>query len=220
LAGSVDDDHVPPKLFYPRSIRRAANLDDLLTLPTHRECNSAYRLDEEYFVYSLGPLAGESFAGGTLVRDIGKRYADGKSRPLAQMILGEFDPRPSGLYLPEGAVLKRVDGPRAARVLWKLTRGLYAHRKGAILSADHPYHLDIIEPGASVPDVYRPVIDSPSLGQYPGVFDYKNREYEGKTARLDVWAMLLWDRIIAVTVVPAGAPAESPGSTGPLLSGP
>lgn len=44
----VSDDHVPPKQFFAPIIRKNENLDQLVTLPTHKACNEAYARDEEY----------------------------------------------------------------------------------------------------------------------------------------------------------------------------
>jgi hypothetical protein len=199
LTGKVDDDHVPPKLFYAKGVRRTHSLD-LLTLPTHESCNQAYRLDEEYFVYSLTPLAEGSASGELLSKELAARFRRGENQRLGLKVLGEFEPRPGGLYLPPGRVLKKVDGPRAACVLWKITRGLYFYRRGELLSESKARYHDFIEPGEPIDEVYRPVLSTRSLGQYPSVFDYKARVYEGKRATLEVWAMLLWGSIMGVTV--------------------
>ena len=48
-------DHVPPKQYYPKSVRKEANLN-LWKVPAHKRCNGEYKLDEEYFYHNLYPL--------------------------------------------------------------------------------------------------------------------------------------------------------------------
>ena len=45
-------DHIPPKQFYPKSVRQQQNLN-LELAPSHKKCNEEYRKDEEYFYHSL-----------------------------------------------------------------------------------------------------------------------------------------------------------------------
>jgi hypothetical protein len=42
-------DHVPPQRFYGKTIREQFN-PNLGWLPTHIDCNSSYKTDEEYYV--------------------------------------------------------------------------------------------------------------------------------------------------------------------------
>jgi hypothetical protein len=49
-------DHVPLKQFYGKSVLRE-NAVNLLTLPTHAGCNTAYQVDEEYVTAMLAPFA-------------------------------------------------------------------------------------------------------------------------------------------------------------------
>ena len=41
-------DHVPPRQFYMKQIRATQNLN-LDVAPSHKNCNEAYKEDEEYF---------------------------------------------------------------------------------------------------------------------------------------------------------------------------
>ena len=59
-------DHVPPQQFFAKPIRKAVNLSKLITLATHAKCNVAYARDEEYFVWSLAPLAAGTPAADAL----------------------------------------------------------------------------------------------------------------------------------------------------------
>ena len=54
--GEIDRDHVPMKQLYGKEFRKLSN-PNLFCLPTHAKCNRGYQFDEDYFVYSLAPVA-------------------------------------------------------------------------------------------------------------------------------------------------------------------
>jgi len=110
-----------------------------------------------------------------------------------EMVLKEFDERPSGLILPFGKVAKRFDGERVWRVVWKIVRGLFFKEIGQVLPDDLPIKYEILSPGEKPPSEYDIVHTAPPLGQYPAVFDYR---YVGIPEKMYLWAMLFWDRII------------------------
>jgi hypothetical protein len=120
LADPVNVDHVPPRLFYPESVRKAVNLSRLLTIKVHKSCNATCRLDEEYFVHTLMPFARGSLTGSVIYQQILDRYRRGKNVPLVRKVLREVDPLPGGLVLPRGKVVKWADGARLQRIAWKL----------------------------------------------------------------------------------------------------
>src|SRR5215469_13505991 len=134
LAPPTNRDHpIMQQLFAP-AIRRAHNISKLTTLDVHRACNTAYKVDEDYFVRTLilMPRARESGAGNAIYRKVLKDYGAGKEVPLTRMILGGLDPSPSGLLLP-GAVKFGFDGRRIRRVIWKMVRGLHFYHSGEVL---------------------------------------------------------------------------------------
>ena len=192
LSGKVDKDHVPPRQFYPRELRLKHNLN-LFTLPVHSSCNKAYQKDEDYFVHSVGPLTMESYSGNALWNDISKRFERPRGQKITEKVLKEFDERPSGLILPFGKVAKRFDGERVWRVVWKIVRGLFFKEVGQFLPDETPINCKMFSPGEIPPPKFYFVHAAPSLGQYPGVFDYK---YIGIPGKIYFWAMLFWDRII------------------------
>lgn len=192
----IDDDHVPPRQFHSREIRSSENLN-LLTLPTHRKCNSAYQLDEEYFIHTFAPMVMGTFSRSSILKELLGQYRAGRNVPLNRMVLGEFQKRPSGLYLPPGKVVKRFDPQRVWRVVWKITRGLFFHEHKVFLPKDTPRQYKIMSPGEKPPDEFFLLPDDPIHGRYPGVFDYKFRKLEDDL-NLHIWAMLFWDNIIAL----------------------
>lgn len=203
IEGRPSSDHVPAKQVFPSEIRRRHN-PQLLTLPTHTECNRSYQSDEDYFVASAGPLVHESYVGRALAWDAGRRLAREKMRQpgmrfgggLTAKIMGEFEARPSGLYLPGGRVVKRFDGERVERVLWKIVRGLFFHEHGRFLPLDWPRLVWIEGPGEKPKDVLQPTLAEEGRGRYRAVFDYKLRSFP-ECDDMHVWAMLFWDKMIA-----------------------
>lgn len=193
LTEGIDDDHVPPRQFYGKNIRKNHN-PNLFSLPVHKLCNKSYQNDEDYFVHSLAPLAMESYSGGAVWADIGKKYKRPQGKKIGQMVLREFDQRPSGLILPKGKIVKRFNGERIWKVVWKITRGLVFKETGKFLSKDTPNLFRIFideEPSHE----FASVRDTQSRGQYPGVFDYKYIDFP-ELNNFHFWAILLWDKII------------------------
>jgi hypothetical protein len=193
LNEDIDYDHVPPRQFYAKSIRKIHN-PNLLSLPVHRLCNKSYQKDEDYFVHSIAPLAMGSYSGNAIWSDISNKYKRPHGKIIGQMILKEFEQRPSGIILPHGKVVKRFNGERIWRIVWKITRGLFFKEKGEFLSKDTPNFFKIFVDEEPSPE-FSAVRDTPSRGQYPGVFDYKYIDFP-ELNNFHFWAMLFWDRLI------------------------
>lgn len=198
ITTDMTNDHVPPRQFYSQEIRSHHN-PNLLTLPTHGTCNKSYQLDEEYFIHAIGPLTMESHSGGSLFRELSGQYREGRNVPLHRRIFSEFETQPSGLILPGGKVVKRFDPERVWRVVWKITRGLYFHEYGNFLPESTPRLFEVVSPGEKPPDAFFLLPDEPVRGLYPGVFDYKFRQF-AEFNNSHLWAMLFWDRLIVLVV--------------------
>ena len=199
LDTDISDDHIPPKQFYAKSIRKIHS-PNLLTLPTHKSCNNSYQNDEDYFVHSLAPLAMDSYSGDAIWNDISNQFKRPEGKRIRKMIKREFAPRPSGIILPGGKVLKRFNGDRVWKIVWKITRGLFFKEKGKFLpeGIGRSYKIfSVCEETAPKEFVY--VNRTPSRGQYPAVFDYKYREIP-KLNNLNFWAMFFWVTIITLIV--------------------
>ena len=172
-------DHVPPKQFYASSLRRDLNLSQLVTIPVHGACNKLFENDEAYFTWSLSPLAVGSTAGDALVQErVKKLKRRNRLAALYEMVLREFDKFPGGLHLPGGRVIKRFNGERVNRVVWKLVRGLYFYETKSVLTEDTPSTIEIIEPDraretAGTNLVWETVKAQEPRGAYGGVFESK-----------------------------------------------
>lgn len=195
LKGEISRDHVPPKQFYATNIRRQHS-PNLFTLPVHKSCNKAYQKDEDYFVHSIAPLTQESYSGSEVWKDITHQFQRPEGLRIGKMISREFDGRPSGLYLPGGKVIKRFDAERVWRVVWKIVRGLFFKEHQRLLPENtlRTYH-KVISVGEKPPPEFAVVRDTPSRGQYPGVFDYKYIA-EPKLDNFNLWAILFWNGMI------------------------
>ena len=190
----ISRDHVPPRQFYAKEIR-LKHKPNLFTLPVHKTCNVSYQKDEDYFVHSIAIAAMESYSGREMLKDIAARFSRPQGLKIGKMVDKEFDERPSGLYLPGNKVIKNFDPERVWRVVWKITRGLFYKEYGRFLPEDTPRNFNIVSVGDQPPPEFEAVRDTPSKGQYPGVFDYKCICVP-ELNNFHYWAMLLWDRLI------------------------
>jgi hypothetical protein len=192
LNGDRTNDHVPPKQFFPAEFRRGAG-PQLLTLPSHVSCNKAFQGDEDYVVTTLAGFACErSEAGRLLWRDVNRNFGRSSGQTLGNMILREFEDRPSGLVLPPGKIAKRFDGTRLRRVMWKIARGLYFHENGRVLPESTPAFVRLVLPGEQPPAEMQAVLSEPEQGRYTAVFAYRHRLFDIDDG-MHVWALWLWD---------------------------
>jgi hypothetical protein len=201
IAKDSSVDHIPPKQFYAPELRARHNLSRLLTLPAHGACNKAFQSDEEYFAWSLGPLAAGTVAADALVRYQTAKFRAGGSQGLGRTVLSEFETRPSGLHLPPGVVVKRVQGERLVRVAWKIVRGLYHHENASSLPDDTPKTMEFVEPErarqlAGTNAVWELVKAQDPRGSYGGIFEYKYLARDIEPGRLHCWGMLFWNKIM------------------------
>lgn len=196
IFGKVSRDHVPPRQFYSAFLRKKHNVN-LDTLKTHKNCNKAYQLDEEYFIHTFVPLSLRSYSGRALLDELVSQYHQGRNIPLNQKVLKEFDRNPSGLILPKNKSVKRFDPDRAWRVVWKITRGLFFMEHGRVLQENKPKLFKIVDIDSPPPDEFRLLVNKQERGKYPGVFAYKYMTLE-KMDNFHFWAMLFWDSVMVL----------------------
>ena len=104
---------------------------------------------------------------------------------------------PSALVLPGGKVVKRIEGARIHRVTWKIVRGLFFFHEGKVLSEATPNHIEYVAPDARPPPPFFALNEEPNLGQYPGVFDFRYKQFS-EANNLWYWAMLFWDAFLVL----------------------
>jgi hypothetical protein len=193
-------DHVPPKQFFAEGIRAKVNLSRLVTIPAHGACNRNFSKDEEYFTWTVTSVALMSSTAKAIVKDHARSFRKGKSVGLGIKTLREFEDRPSGLYLPHDLIIKRVEGARLARIIWKIIRGPYFYETSTVLPESTPKTIELFEPvRASVSrrnKIWEAVKAQPSKGVYPGVFDYKYLHVAKENLQLHAWGLLLWDQVM------------------------
>jgi hypothetical protein len=194
----VTPDHVPPQLFFPKELRKRYGMTDLLTIPVHHACNQVWRMDEEYFIHTLLPLARGSEAGDAAHRQTFEKYRAGRNVPLVNMVMNEFTHVVKGIHLLANRVAKLVDSDRFHDVIWKLVRGLHYHHTGEVMPPIWSLTYTATAPYEEPPELFRMYAKSGRgivRGKYPKVFAYffdKFPEAHG----LHYWGFLLWDGII------------------------
>ena len=199
-------DHVPPVSVFPEGYRKHYNLSQLLTLPTHESCNKSYSKDEEYFRESAGAaLLNKSPATKSIFRDLAATQRNGHGLGLAKTVLSEFSDKIGSIYLPPGKVAKTYDRQRFERVFWKITRGLYFHKKKVFLPENVPNLIDIFPHPDIPPKLFFPILGKPHSyweGKYSALFDYINNEFclLGDKTHVQMWALLFWEALL-VTII-------------------
>jgi len=191
-----DDDHVPPKQIYPEVLRSTRD-SPMRTLPTHKSCNNGYSRDEVYFTLSLVPLAPGSQVARLLIDERGTKCLAGKQKGLFPRVLQEFEARPSGILLPHGLMLKRFDGERVYRVIWKIIRGLHFLTFRRAIPGDTPTGYYQLYEGGRMPSAVdlQLLASCQGLGPHPDIFDYKFLS-DDESPRNLFWALRFWGQII------------------------
>lgn len=177
-----------------------------MTVPAHGVCNKSYESDEQYFTWSMAALCLGSTAADALVRDQGRKFRAGSSVGLGRKVLAEFVHQPSGLQLPGQRVIKRVEGERMGRVVWKLVRGLYFTETGTVLPEDTPYTHEVIEQDraaehAGTSAVWEHVKAQSPRGIYGGGFEQKYFVCEVDDSQMHMWGMILWDKLMTSRLI-------------------
>jgi len=203
LHAPTNKDHVPMRQLWTPELRAIYKPLVLLTIPVHKACNSAFQMDEDYFLATLMPFFAGSIAGDSHFRKHRADVHEQKNVPLKHMVLKEFDTTPSGLILPVGKVAKRFDGVRLSRVAWKIVRGLYFHHFSKLLPADWTIGVELFPASdQSLPSHFVEFMnlpDNPAHGRYQGVFSYRFQKFAiGLESPLHYWALLIVDRVVIV----------------------
>jgi hypothetical protein len=202
--GTMTADHVPAKQFYAPPLRKKYKTTKLLTLKAHRSCNEAYQADEDYFLHAIMPYGRGSTAGNAVYQHVLDAYRRKRNSSLVRKILRSFERRPSGLVLPGGKVVQRLDGERIKRIAWKIVRGLYFHHHGIVMPENLAVAVTLTPPGETPPDHFLTFNSIPNIegGPYPGAFAYRFQRFDDDSAQpvVHYWALLFWDRVI-VTVI-------------------
>ena len=143
----MTDEHVPPKLYYPKSMRGTIRAP-FWTVPSHRSCNEKYRMDEEYlYHFMLGMVANQNPAmGRILLDDLRARAKNDQTRGLIRRILGECqNVTPGGIHLPPGHYRIPYNIARIQNVAIKIAQCLYFLDHRAYLPRNWCKHFELCE---------------------------------------------------------------------------
>jgi hypothetical protein len=212
----ITREHVPPKQFYPKSLRDGLNL---WVVPTHRSCNNKYKADEEYFYHATYLLVAEvnPRAGAVIREDIRRRAQKPQTRVLLRSILREFrTTTDKGLLLPPGMVAFKTDAYRLQQVAIKIGRCLFFRDHKRFMPYENCRDIRLCESEDNVPEMYTlswemskvnvhdliptnpsgiVVVTDTETGQAPTacrtVFDYRTAYCEPK--RLHFYTLRFWE---------------------------
>jgi hypothetical protein len=186
-------DHVPPKAFYPKSIRDGLNL---LVVTVHKTCNESYKADEEYFQHALfiEVLNKTPPITGHLMNDFRRRAHKPQTPALVRKILrGVSSITPGGIHLPHGILQVQIDQLRIERVALKISRGLFYIENDSFLPLQNAKDIWFCMSENEVPDWYKLYWPyTKTRGIYPKVFSYKYFKYRA----FHLYSMLFWEAVM------------------------
>ena len=189
-------DHVPPQQLFAPRIRQALQLN-LPTLPTHRACNSAYKADEDYFTHTISAATSSSPTARAVLDHIVEKFHEGVERPLAYQVLAEFRSTYKGIVLPNDLVVMESDRRRIARVVWKITRGLFFTRNKKVLPETVEWKLYRGRINVDLSDVVKRLGTHAEWNdQFPGIF--RHGVIDRQDWPIQAWFLVLWDDTVFV----------------------
>lgn len=188
----LSKEHLPAKSFFPKEIRIEENLN-LLTIPSHRECNKAYSEDEEHFYFSLFPIVRESKASisDVLYSDLKNKAQKEPQKRFAKTLLDNFSVcTDGGIYLPRGKYEYSINMYRIQRVVFKIIQGLFFYHNQMFLPTEKIKHFDMCLDDAETLEVFRISWQGSELTyRCKQVFSYKYLSDENR----HYWTLLFWD---------------------------
>ncbi|MGA2797059.1 MAG: hypothetical protein ABSE63_05750 [Thermoguttaceae bacterium] len=188
-------DHVPPKQFYPKELRRDRNLN-LWLAPTHKHCNEDYRKDEEYFYHAMYGIVQKNSQqmGQTIFRDFARRTHKQQTPAMMRSILKTFTTVTSGgIHLPSGIVQFSVDQYRCQRVVIKIAQGLFYLDRCIHMPRENCKDIRICLEESDVPELYSLSWQGADSKMVCGdVFSYRQFEIE----TLHLFSLLFWESLM------------------------
>lgn len=169
-------EHVPPKLFYPKCLRPTIR-EPLWTVPSHRECNEKYRMDEEYFYHFLMPLVinENSEMGKVLLDDLRERRRNPQTASMIRRLVSEMKTEtPSGIILPPSIRQFSVNQVRVQNVALKISQCIYFKEHGKFLPKLPFKHCELVERIEDLQALCRLILDHVKpVSIAPDVFNYR-----------------------------------------------
>lgn len=151
----ITREHVPPKQFYPKSLRSGLNL---WVVPTHKSCNNKHKADEEYFYHALYLLVANANprTADVIFDDLKRRAKKPQTSTLLRGILQTSQTTTGGgIVLPPGMVRLDVDEYRLQQVAIKIGRCLFYRDHKRIMPYENCKDIRLCEREEDVPEFYR-----------------------------------------------------------------
>lgn len=210
-------DHIPPRNLF--SLPRPNNL---ITVPSCKECNNSSSKHDEYFRMALA-LHGRALAHPAL-RTLWPAMSRALANPRSQGFAWGVSKRTSrkAVRLPSGEeryhIQHHVDEMRLGPVIDRITMGLYYHHFGERLPDTHQpvgvmeYRMDVLH----AEDLAEMARKEPLHDVGGGVFQYHYfRPNDQKDPGMSVWLMRFFEDVPFLTVT-IPIPACGPGRPWPL----
>lgn len=199
-------DHIPPKLFFPKELRKTENLN-LQLAPSHKNCNEDYRKDEEYFYHSLYPVVAKNnpWMGGLFMQDFARKAKKPQTPAMLRKILEGVSPTTQGgIHLPSGMVQVSLDEYRLQRVAMKIARGVLFLATGRCFKDRQIVDIRFCLSESEVVDMYQLAWQvSPVFAVCPKVFSYKYFYFADRGYH--ILSMLFWEAFMYCVTVQDGS---------------
>jgi hypothetical protein len=175
-------DHVPPQQFYPKALRPSLT-KSLWLVPTHRNCNSDYRKDEEYFYHAMYAVVADGSVemGRTLLADLIRRIHKPQTPAMIRSILKNARTvTDGGVELPLGIRELQLDTYRLQRIAIKIGRQLIHRDLNVFLPQDACKDIHLCLTTDEMPEYYKFSVGPPEVKSVTeGVFSYTLTEADG-----------------------------------------
>jgi len=192
-------DHVPPKQFFPKKIRKTETLN-FQRIPSHKKCNEDYKLDEEYFYHCMYPAVEKvnPNMAKIMYEDLLRRSQKKQTQIIARKLLQNFRfVTDGGIYLPSGIVQFSIDNYRIQRIALKIARGLIYNETGKYMPSKNAKDFRLCLREDEVPELYNLSFKaSPIKGVCPKVFSYKYFEFDNH----HLLSMFYWESFMSCTL--------------------
>ena len=150
----ITREHVPPRQFYPKTLRNGLNL---WVVPAHESCNNKYKADEEYFYHALYPLVANvnPRTAGVILDDLKRRAKKPQTPTLLRGILQRSrTTTDGGIVLPPGVVRVDANEYRLQQVAIKIGRCLFYRDHKRVMPHENCRDIRLCEREEDVPELY------------------------------------------------------------------
>lgn len=150
----ITREHIPPRQFYPKSLRDGLNL---WIVHTHQSCNQRHKADEEYFYHALYPLVANvnPQTASVILDDLKRRAKKPQTPTLLRSILQSLrTTTKGGILLPPGVVHMHANEYRLQQVAIKIGRCLFYLDRKRIMPYENCKDIRLCLSEEDVPELY------------------------------------------------------------------